>query len=173
MNTLNEKVKISVYKYNKKLHYSWDTYLIESTDEYILVRGESGRNLNHYTKNKVFKIPTQSLEYFSLTEGFTVNIDIYPNGDLEYYCNIALPAEYKDNIIRFIDLDIDIVKRPGEDWKIVDYDEFLSNSRLFKYPDDIVKFAEASTEKLQDKIRENTFPFNGFFDSFIKEIVSK
>ncbi len=173
MKTLNEKVMVLVDKYNQKLHYSWDTYLIESTNEYILVRGEAGRNLNHYTKEKVFKIPTPSLEYFSLTEGFTVNIDIYPDGDLEYYCNIALPAEYKDNNIRFIDLDIDIVKRPGEDWKIVDYDEFLSNSRLFKYPDDIVKFAEASTEKLQDKIRGNLFPFNGFFDSFIEDIVSK
>lgn len=172
MNENGKKITISAYKYGGKLHYSWDTYLINENDEYILVKGKVGRKLNHHTKNKIFVCETPSLEFFSFTEGFTVNIDIHPDGELEYYCNIALPAKYKKHNISFVDLDIDIVKRPGEDWQLIDYDEFLSNSHLFKYPNDIVKYAEASIEKLQNKIREKAFPFNGFFDLCVEEIMS-
>ncbi|MBW3855149.1 hypothetical protein G5584_14960 [Staphylococcus aureus] len=62
-----------------------------------------------------------SVEIFrvlSLTEGFTVNIDISNSGDIEYYCNICLPSKFN----------------------------------------------------LEEKIRNNEFPFDGFFEKYIEEI---
>ncbi|MCG1010758.1 DUF402 domain-containing protein [Salinicoccus sp. ID82-1] len=100
-----------------------------------------------------------------------MNIDIHPNGNLEYYCNIALPPEYEDGNVSFIDLDVDIVKIPGEDWKMVDYDEFIVNSRLLNYPEDIFQFVEHSVDKLKSRIEKQSFPFDGFFDAYIDEII--
>ena len=170
MNPLSKNITVSAFKYGGTLHYSWDTQLIEKTETYVLVKGEAGRQLFHHTKNKIFVCPTPSLEFFSLNEGFTVNIDIHPDGELEYYCNIALPSEYKEKDISFIDLDVDLVKIPGEDWKLIDFDEFKSNSRRLNYPKHILQFVEQSIKILEDRIEHRSFPFNDFFDAYIKEI---
>jgi len=77
-----------------------------------------------------------------------VNIDIHPNGELKYYCNITLPSEYKEKRISFVDLDVDLIKIPGEDWKLIDFDEFKSNSRLLNYPKHILQFVEQSIKIL-------------------------
>ncbi|GAB3059051.1 DUF402 domain-containing protein [Salinicoccus sesuvii] len=167
-----ETTTISAFKYDGSLHYSWDADIIEKTEDYLLVKGRAGRQLRHYTKKQTYICPTPSLEFFSLKEGFTVNIDIHPDGDLEYYCNIALPSEYKNGQIHFVDLDVDFVKMPDADWKLMDYDEFKSNSQLFNYPDHILSFVNQSIEALEEKIKTRVFPFDGFFADYILHIRS-
>ncbi|MHC0551924.1 hypothetical protein [Salinicoccus sp. CNSTN-B1] len=61
MNSLSKNITVSAFKYDGTLHYSWDTQLIEKTENYVLVKGEAGRQLFHQAKNKIFFCPTPSL----------------------------------------------------------------------------------------------------------------
>lgn len=164
------EIDISVYKYNRQIHYEWKTSLIKIDEDYILVKGNSGRKLVHHTKNRVFDCPNRSLEFFSLNEGFTVNIDIDESGQTEYYCNICLPAEF-DSIkgtLSFIDLDLDLLIDNSSNRKVVDEDEFISNSITMNYPKETIDYARNSLSNLEKKILSKEFPFDGFFDYYIE-----
>lgn len=167
-----KELDILVYKYNNKLHYEWQTILIKENDNYVLVKGEIGRKLKHYTKGKVFNCPLKSLEFFSLTEGFTVNIDISNSGDIEYYCNICLPSKFnlEEKNLSFIDLDLDLIIDNKGHLKVIDEDEFILNSVSMSYPKDIIDLTYKNLENLKKKIRNNEFPFDGFFEKYIEEI---
>lgn len=164
------KVGISVYKYNKQIHYEWQTFLIKAETDYVLVAGNTDRKLIHHTKNRIFNCPNRSIEFFSLSEGFTVNIDIEESGKTEYYCNICLPAEFdsfKDNV-SFIDLDLDLLIDSNGNRKVVDEDEFISNSVTMNYSKATIDFARDSLSKLEEKILRKEFPFDGFLDYHIE-----
>lgn len=165
-----KEIAISVYKYNKQIHYEWKTSLIKAEKDYVLVAGNTDRKLIHHTKNRIFNCPNRSIEFFSLSEGFTVNIDIDESGIIEYYCNICLPAEF-DSInytISFIDLDLDLLIDSNGNRKVVDEDEFISNSVIMNYSKETIDYARDSLSKLEKKIIRKEFPFDGFLDYHIE-----
>lgn len=53
-----------------------------------------------------------------------------------------------------MDLDIDLVKRPGEDWKLIDYDDFQLNSLRLNYPGHILQFVKDSIKNLEVEIQQ-------------------
>lgn len=165
-------IDILVYKYNDDLHYQWKTKLLREEKDYILVYGEVGRQLVHHTKNKIFDCATKSLEFFSLKEGYTVNIDIDDLGNSEYYCNICLPSKFNSdkNTISFIDLDLDLLIDNQGTIKIVDEDEFATHSISMNYSSETIDYAKDSLSKLKNKIIHNEFPFDGFLESHIDQL---
>lgn len=164
------KANVMVYKYNEKLHYQWEASIIEHTDKYILVYGTPERKLIHYTKGKIYDCDTYSIEYYPLDDWFTVNIDIHDNGELDYYCNICMPAKFKQGNICFIDLDIDLIKNKQGDWTVVDEDEFEVNSIKMGYPKDIIENSKKSLNNLIFKIKQEEHPFNGFLHKYITKL---
>jgi protein associated with RNAse G/E len=157
---MNEIVTIKAMKYPNRRHYEWQSTLIEKTDDYVLVRSEPNRELHHFTKNNVFIMQNLCIELFSLKGWYTVSASIENNQIVSYYCNIAMPSIFKDNVISFVDLDLDLVKRKGEEWKVVDEDEFIENSQIFSYPKELIEEAEKQLDNLWNKVRNNEFPFN-------------
>ena len=141
-------------------HYEWQGELLEQTDDYVLVICKPGRKLTHHTKGKTFTVNNTSLEYFFFKEWYTVAIEIEAGKINSYYCNIAKPSIIENNEISFVDLDLDLIKRPGEDWQVVDEDEFVINSEKYNYSADLKDKAIAALADLQDKVRKREFPFN-------------
>ena len=153
-------VTIRAYKYPAKLHYELNAELIELTDQYAMVRSEAGRTFKHYTKQKEFIIPYVSIEWFFFNRGYTVAATIKENEEVMYYCNIAEPAQYIDGVVSFVDVDLDYIKEVGEQWKLVDKDEFEQNSKLFSYPAALMEAALSSLERLKLDIAQDQYPFN-------------
>ncbi|MDD9265540.1 DUF402 domain-containing protein [Paenibacillus sp. GCM10023248] len=156
-------------KYGNRRHYEWNTSLLEKTDSHIFVLGEYGRQLNHYTKQKVFTVEAWTIEYFSTESWFTVSADVVNGAIQHYYCNINLPAVMQGNTVSFIDLDLDYVFRNGE-WKVVDEDEFIVNASKFHYPEDLIHRARQELLKLQELVAKKGFPFDGSLERFVERI---
>ncbi|UUZ92914.1 DUF402 domain-containing protein [Paenibacillus sp. P25] len=92
---------------------------------------------------------------------------IWRTGEIrQYYCNINEPAVLKDSLVSFVDLDLDLVYRGGE-WKVVDEDEFEANRVKFRYPDELAKRARLELERLQLRVKEGRFPFDGTLNRFM------
>lgn len=163
---MEDQVTVKALKYGDKLHYEWETTLLQKSDRHIVVLGEYGRKLQHHTKQKVFTVDNWTIEFFSFDLWFTVSADVV-NGKIEqYYCNINKPAKMDGNVISFVDLDLDYVHRNGE-WKVIDEDEFEHNAVKFGYPDDLIHNAKRELVSLQERIKNKQFPFDGTLENFI------
>lgn len=162
-------VRVQVVKYDGTPHCEWDTTLLQETPQYILVYGQTGRSLVHHTRQQTFNCATPSLEYYDLQEGYTVNLDFERTGE-RYYCNICLPTERTASGLRFVDLDLDLIRDTTGQWTVVDEDEFLENQLVFHYPVDIITGAEQMLRRLQDKIQRQAFPFDGFLTGWLDRL---
>lgn len=155
-------IRCKSIKYGGSLNYEWDMTLIEHTTEHILLKGEIGRKLIHHKRGKTFTFEYPNVEYFPLTGWYTVSIEKIPTNKLFYYCNISMPPEFADGVLTFIDLDLDLIRRPDEDWTLVDEDEFLENSVKLNYPEEVIARAREETENLFERIKSGTYPFDGW-----------
>ncbi|SEC60193.1 DUF402 domain-containing protein [Paenibacillus sp. GP183] len=164
-----DEINIQVLKFGDHLHYEWTTKLLEKTETHIFVLGEYGRKLNHHTKQKIFTVDNWTIEFFSFDLWFTVSADVVDGKIKQYYCNINEPAKIKGNTVSFVDLDLDLIQRNG-DWKVVDEDEFEINSVRFNYPEELIRRSRKELNNLQDRVKNNKFPFDGAIERFIKFI---
>lgn len=76
------------------------------------------------------------------------------------YVNISTPAEWFDDRVTWIDLDLDVVRNAAGDVEVVDRDEFERHSRTFEYPAELVAGAEAATAEVYDLVMRNRPPFD-------------
>lgn len=174
MNSSNEPdIQIQAVKYDGSLHCEWETTLLTEIGQYLVVYGRPGRVLNHHTRNQTFICDTPSLEYYDLQDGYTVNLDLEQDGQVRYYCNICLPAERTVSGLRFVDLDLDLIRDTAGQWTVVDADEFLENQRTYHYPDEVIEGAEQMLRRLQNKIEQQDFPFDGFLTRQLKQLQAK
>lgn len=154
---------VKVLKYGGKLHYEWTSTIIEQNENYVIAYSTPGRKLIHHTKGKEFQYDNYSIEFIPKNEWYTVCIDIERSGEVQYYCNICMPPMIEENVVKFVDLDIDIVNRAGT-WEVVDEDEFDHNLKHFNYPQAVIEQEILSKERLLQKIHHQEFPFDGFLE---------
>lgn len=166
---MNNKITVQALKYGNRLHYEWNTLLLEKTKQHIFLLGEYGRKLHHHTKQKVFTVDNWTIEFFSFDSWFTLSADVVGGKIEQYYCNINEPAKMEGSIVSFVDLDLDLIQRNGE-WMVVDEDEFESNSVKFGYPDAIKQRAKQELVNLQIRINNKQFPFDGSIERFVDRI---
>jgi protein associated with RNAse G/E len=111
-------------------------------------------------------IENRTIEFFSFESWFTVSADVIDGQIKQYYCNINEPAKRNGHVVSFVDLDLDYVFRSGE-WKVVDEEEFIANSVKFGYPAELIERAQYELAKLQRRVGEKQFPFDGTLERFI------
>jgi len=104
---------------------------------------------------------TISYEYYWLDRWYNVFRFQEPDGNFRnYYCNINMPPTYQNNVLDYVDLDIDVLVRDDLSLKMLDEDEYRRNSEVFNYPDELKASVERSLEELLNLIRNREFPFN-------------
>lgn len=162
-------VAVQAFKYGDRLHYEWNTLLLEKTGDYIAVLGEYGRKLHHHTKRQVFTVNEWTIELFPTALWFTVSADVVDGKIHQYYCNVCEPAKVTDNTVSFVDLDLDLVCRNGE-WRVVDEDEFEINAAKLAYPPELVRRARQELAGLQDRVGNKRFPFDGTLERYVSRI---
>ncbi|MCT4775743.1 MULTISPECIES: DUF402 domain-containing protein [Exiguobacterium] len=158
---MNETRTVQVRKYHGILHYEWTSRLIEENDERILLYAGPGRTLQHHTRQACYTYESHSLECFMRHDGFTVQLDLEPDGSIRHYCNIGIVPRLDGDVIEFIDLDLDLVADRGGEWQLVDEAEFAVNRVRFGYPDDVVTHVWNTIEDVKRRIDLGTFPFDG------------
>jgi len=158
---MNKPVTIKAYKYGNRLHYEWQAEIIEQTEQYVMVLCRAERKFIHHTKGKVFTMPYPSLEVFYFDQWYTAAITFQAPERLMYYCNIAMPVKLENDVLSFLDLDLDYLKEPDEDWKVVDREEFEKHQQLLGYSEELIQKAELGLQHLQEKVAAKQFPFDG------------
>jgi hypothetical protein len=156
----NKKIKVEALKYDLSVHRTWECALIDETEEMWKFVGIFQEEIKHPLLG-VIRPNTVSYEFYWKNRWFNVFRFHEPEGELRnFYCNVNLPPVLKENILTYVDLDIDVLVAPDFVYQILDMDEFEENARKHQYPAETIKKAEASLNELIRMIEGREFPFN-------------
>ena len=79
---------------------------------------------------------------------------------LFYYCNMASPYIIDENVIKYIDYDLDLRVFPDGGYKILDYNEYKYHKKKMKYPEEIDIIINKELQKLIEMKKNNEGPFD-------------
>jgi len=151
---------MKAYKHDNKLHYEQPLSFYKREDNYIALKGKAGRTLTHYTRNTTFLFDKNTIEYFFTDRWYTSAFVFNKQGICDYiYCNICFPSKIDNNVVSFIDLDIDVIYDKGQ-IIVVDQDEFEAHQIKYHYSKETIKKVIKTTKEVQQAIENKSFPFN-------------
>jgi hypothetical protein len=80
---------------------------------------------------------------------------------IDLYVDMTTPPAWDGDVLRAVDLDLDVVRgRSGRVW-VDDEDEFAAHRRDYGYPSDVVELALASCAAVSAAARDREPPFDG------------
>lgn len=154
----NEERIIVAFKHNGHVHRTWyHTYLIEDSDEYIVVG--STHSFVVEADGRKWHAIEPAVSIFMKKEWFNVVAMIKTTG-ICYYVNIASPSIVEDNIIKYIDYDLDFKVDDGYQTKILDEFEYKKHRKIFNYSDNLDDVIKYNFEKVKRRIENKEFPFS-------------
>ena len=103
---------------------------------------------------------TLSTEFYWLDRWYNVFRFCDPDNTLKsFYCNINLPPTFDGEVLRYIDLDIDVLVQPDFSYQVLDLEDFERHSQLYSYPQDVRDKADNALRELIRLIETRDFPF--------------
>lgn len=158
---------INSRKFDKTIHRTWKAQLISETEDLFTFVGIFEKEVKHKQLG-IIRRGTVSYEYYWKKKWFNIFRFDHPNGGLRnFYCNINQPPVYRDCILDYIDLDVDVIVWTDFSYEIVDFDEFEANASRFKYSSFLRYKVMESLEEVLKLLAAKSFPFNLYQQSFI------
>ncbi|MCV3743360.1 DUF402 domain-containing protein [Ureaplasma sp. ES3154-GEN] len=134
---IHQEIMVHAYKLNGWLYRSWNNPMVVGIEDDLLVLCSTNSlviTAEEYTKRN-FPSYTNKTSYwfFFKKEWFNIIATIEKTG-MKFYINIASPFIYEEEAIKYYDFDLDFKISADKQWREVDFDEFLENSKKYNYP---------------------------------------
>ncbi len=156
----NEIVTINSRKYDMNIRRSWNCKLFERRDPLLAFAGEFEMDVDHPDIGFITR-GTLSYEYYWLDRWYNVFCFYEPDGTFRnFYCNINMPPTFENNVLDYIDLDIDVLVQPDHSYRVLDLEEFELNSVKFNYSASVILNTMKTLEDVIGSIENRDFPFN-------------
>ena len=154
---VGDKLMIYCYKHDGSLEHTSDEAIVLENSDDVLVCGnrrtmiteKDGRN--HMTNEP-------AVLFFYKKHWFNVIGQLKKYG-LFYYCNIASPYVIEDNIIKYIDYDLDLRVFPDGGFRVLDRNEYNYHKKIMKYSDEIDSILKDELSYLIEQKRGEKGPF--------------
>ena len=155
---LNQEMVIGAFKHNGKVHRTWyQTYLIEETDDYVAVG--STHSFVIEADGRRWHAIEPAVSIFMKKRWFNVVCMIKTTG-INYYVNIASPSIIEDNVIKYIDYDLDFKVDSEYQIKTLDEYEYKKHKKLLNYSDELDEVINYNFSKVRKLIENKEFPFS-------------
>lgn len=153
-------VKINSRKFDGKIHRSWNAEFLQQTASLLTFVGEFENEVKHPHLG-VIRRGTVSHEFYWLNRGYNVFRFHEPEGGLRnFYCNINLPPKFENDVLDYVDLDIDVLVWKDFSFEILDSDEFEENAVAFDYPKTLRDDVDGNLQEILSLIKQKSFPFD-------------
>ena len=154
---LDKEVVVVAFKHNGKVHRTWyQTYLIEETDEYVAVG--STHSFVVESDGRKWHAIEPAVSIFMKEKWFNVVAMIKTSG-INYYVNLASPSVMEDNVIKYIDYDLDFKVDNTFQIKTLDEFEYKKHKKMLNYSEDLDAVIKFNFNKVKKLIEERKFPF--------------
>ncbi len=152
-------IRVDACKYDGSVHRSWSCRLLEETADLYTLHGVFEREIKHPLLGTI-ESGTVSVEYYWKKRWYNVFKFYEPDQTFRnYYCNVNTPPEFSGGVLKYVDLDIDVLVKPDLSYQILDADEFAENAVKHQYPIDLIERANRALDQILDLIKTKRFPF--------------
>ena len=153
-------IEVRAYKYDGSIHRSWTATVQRQKGSLLVLNARFETSVTHPVLGTI-AMGTPSTEFYWLDRWYNIFKFRNSSGELRnYYCNVNVPPSFKDQILSYIDLDIDILIEPDFSYRVLDLDEFEDNAKKYGYPDDVREQARGAVAEILGMIKSRTFPLN-------------
>ena len=150
-------IRVQSFKHDSKLHRTWDhAMVLEETEDYIVVASKTNRVIESDGRIWYTKEPAVSIFFFK--EWFNI-IAMIRGNEVYYYCNIASPSLIDNNIVKYIDYDLDLKLLPDQQIIGLDEKEYEYHKRKYQYSADLDIICRHSYKKTRTLMEKKIFPF--------------
>lgn len=155
---VGDRLTINCYKHNGKIHRSWDeATILDVTDDCLVCANNKTKVVENDGRSYYTNEP--AILFFYKTHWFNIIAQLKSHG-LFYYCNIATPYIIDENIIKYIDYDLDLRVFPDGGFRVLDRNEYKYHKKIMHYSDDLDLVLRSELSNLIDMKRKNKGPFN-------------
>jgi protein associated with RNAse G/E len=150
---------VRVLKYDGAEYRRWHARIARRDGSLIVLDAEFEYDVDHHLLGNIQR-GTKTIEYYWFDCWYNVFRFLEDDGGTRlYYCNVSMPPTFEDDVLTYIDLDIDILVQPDFSYQVLDLEEFVVNAGRFSYSEDIERQARAAVDELIAKIETREFPF--------------
>ena len=155
---IGDKYKIHCYKHNGKINQASDeAVILDIFDDYIVCG--NNRVIVTETDGRSYRTRELAIIFFYKNNWFNIIAQLKKYG-LFYYCNIATPYIIDENVIKYIDYDLDLRVFPDWGHRVLDKNEYNYHRKKMKYPKEIDLILEKELKKLIQMKKDRIGPFD-------------
>ena len=155
---IGDKLQIHCYKHNGKLHQVCDEAIILDIDEEKIVVANDHAKLTE-ADGRTYRAKEPAILIFYNKNWFNVIGQLKEFG-LFYYCNIATPYIIDNDIIKYIDYDLDLRVFPDGSFKVLDRGEYRYHKEIMHYSEQIDHILKSELTDLIELVRKKVIPFD-------------
>lgn len=160
MTVAGETIIVRACKYDGREHRRWRAQLLKREGPLLVLDAYFPEEVTHDLLGTI-AVGTHSLEYYWLDRWYNIFRFAQPCGELRnFYCNVNVPPALENDVLRYVDLDLDILVAPDYSYQVLDAEDFDQNAKLYGYPDEVRTNARRAVDELVKMIEAREFPFN-------------
>ena len=155
---LNSKHPLHCYKHNGKIHRTWDEItILDETDDYLVC----GNNKVKITESdgRTHKTKETAIIFLYKDRWFHVTAQ-FKNTGLYYKVDMASPFLIDDNILKYIDYDLDLKVFPDGEYRVLDRNEYKFHKKIMKYSEDLDFILQKELNNVIELKKSEKGPFN-------------
>ncbi|HUR97886.1 MAG TPA: DUF402 domain-containing protein [Pyrinomonadaceae bacterium] len=151
-------IAINSRKFDGTIRRSWHCELVERRSSLLIFVGEFDADVQHSELGRIQK-GTVSYEYYWLDRWYNIFRFHEPSGKLRnFYCNISMPPKFENDVLDYVDLDIDVLAGPDLAPTVLDREDYERNAELFNYPDELRAKVEITLAELLEHFEKRDVP---------------
>ncbi len=155
------EVTVRALKHDGAEHRRWHARTGRREGPLIVLDAAFEFDVQHHLLGDIQR-GTRTIEYYWLDRSYNVFRFLNSDGSTRlFYCNVNTPPTFADDVLTYIDLDIDILVQPDLSYQVLDLDEFEANAARYGYSEEIKGQAHAAIDQLLSMIKNGAFPFSG------------
>jgi protein associated with RNAse G/E len=154
-----EAITVRVLKYDGAEYRRWNARVARREGPLIVLDAEFEFDVQHHLLGDIQR-GTRTIEYYWLDRWYNVFQFFEADGGTRlFYCNVNTPPTFADDVLTYIDLDIDLLVQRDHSYQVLDLEEFAANDERYGYSAEIKRRAHLAVDELISMIGTRQFPF--------------
>ena len=157
---LEEKdyIYIQSYKHDGNLHRTWvKAFVLEKNEDRVIL--VTNRTLVVEADGRKWVTREPAICYFYYKEWFNV-ISMIRNTGVHYYVNVASPALYDGEALKYIDYDLDVKVSPKGKVLVLDREEYQDHKVKMNYSYALDRVVRHNLDKILNMVESKISPFD-------------
>ncbi len=151
-------IKIQSYKHDGSLHRCWErNFLLEDNEEYFITASKRTRVIEYDGRRWYSKEP--AVAFFSKKYWFNVIAMLKDDGVI-FYVNLASPTLMAEEMLRYIDYDLDFKLFPDGRVITLDEGEHARYTKRYQYSPELQLVIQKAKTRVLSMLKNHTYPFD-------------